>query len=135
MQLRNVLLVDDDPNIRRITEICLSRMGDWNVTVAASGSAAMEILKDFVPDLIVSDVMMGTMDGPTLYKLIRQDPKLERVPVVFMTAKAQLDEIESLYRSGVSGVITKPFDPMTLCDDVDKFLAFDTRTSRQVSVA
>lgn len=95
----------------------------------------MEILKDFVPDLIVSDVMMGSMDGPTLYKLIRQDPKLDGVPVIFMTAKAQMDEIESLYRSGVSGVITKPFDPMTLCDDVDKFLAYETRILRQVCVA
>lgn len=112
--MNNILMVDDDATIRRIAEISLTRIGKWNVKTADSGTMALETLKSFVPDLIMLDVMMPEMDGPSVFKRIKIMDELANIPIIFMTAKVQKQEIQTYYDLGISGVIIKPFDPVTL---------------------
>jgi two-component system, OmpR family, response regulator len=121
MTLRKVLLVDDEPLIRRVGEVSLSNVGKLETLVAASGSEAIELLTRERPDLILLDVMMPGMDGPTTLARIRSLPGPEAAtPVIFLTAKVQREAVEALLVLGAIGVISKPFDPMTLADEVQR---------------
>ena len=113
MQISKVMVVDDDPSIRRIAEISLTRVGRLQVLMATNGIDALRALNDFAPDAIVMDVMMPGMDGATLFKEMR---KVTCKPIIFMTAKVHKEEVESYYKMGATGVISKPFDPMKLPD-------------------
>lgn len=112
--LKKILYVEDEPDIRTIAKLALEAVGGFVVTVCPSGEDAVASAVAFAPDLILLDVMMPGMDGPSTLKALRELPGLESTPVVFMTAKVQPQEI-ALFRSlGAVDVIAKPFDPMTL---------------------
>lgn len=122
MTISSVLLVDDDANIRRITQLVLTRVVPWEVKLAESGKEALEILTDYQPDLILLDVMMPGMDGPTTLNAIKQTYANAAPPVIFMTAKALKTEVELYLNLGSAGVITKPFDPKGLPDEINSIL-------------
>lgn len=117
-ELRRILYVEDEPDIREITRLALELMGGYEVQVCASGREALQQLQDFMPDFILLDVMMPDMDGPATLAAIRAMPGMQTVPVAFMTAKAQPAEIVQLQALGAKGVIVKPFDPITLAAQV-----------------
>ncbi|MBU6451771.1 MAG: response regulator [Cyanobacteria bacterium REEB67] len=118
MPLSKILLVDDDENIRTVA--LLSLEDDYLVEVATSGLAALELAAKNKPDLILLDVMMPGLDGKATFEKLQQRAELADIPVVFMTAKVQTHEIDFYLKLGAAGVITKPFDPMTLATDVQK---------------
>jgi len=115
-------MVDDDADIRKICNVSLSSVGGWEVTLAASGPEALEKLATEKPDVILLDVMMPGMDGPTTYTKIRELPGGSDLPVILITAKVQQHELEKYTKLGVAGVIMKPFDPMTLPQQVVSLL-------------
>jgi diguanylate cyclase (GGDEF)-like protein len=112
--LKTLLYVDDDPDIREIVQMSLSLDGQLEVLTSDGGERALLKMRVERPDLVVLDVMMPGMDGPTLLRRMRQDPGLAHVPVIFMTAKASTEEAERFRELSAIGVIAKPFDPMTL---------------------
>ena|SRR6516162_3382676 len=116
MPIEKVLLVDDDQNIRFVVQMTLEGMTSWKVLVAESGQEALTIAEREKPDLILLDMMMPGMDGPTTYSRLKEQGNL--VPVIFMTAKVQTHEVEDHLKLGAAGVIAKPFDPMTLHKDI-----------------
>ena len=120
-QIENVLLVDDDANIRLIVKFALEKQSNWSVRVAESGEAALAQLESFEPDLILLDVMMPDVDGPMLLETIRARFK-GSIPVIFLTAKIQNQEIHRYKNLGAQGLITKPFDPMTLVQQIKNIL-------------
>ena len=122
MQIERVLMVDDDPAIRKIGEICLSRVGRWQVLMASSGPEALAVGPDFRPDVILLDVMMPGMDGPATLKHLQANLDVSGTPVIFMTAKVQSHEIDAYSKLGAAGVISKPFDPMTLPAEIRQIL-------------
>ena len=115
-----ILHVDDEADIRAITKLALESIGGFNVTSCASGTEAIATVADVAPELIVMDVMMPEMDGPTTFRALQDIPDANRIPVIFMTAKTQKDEIESLMALGAIGVIAKPFDPVQLSKEVER---------------
>jgi CheY-like chemotaxis protein len=123
MELRKVLLVDDEPDIRRIGQFSLTMVGKLQVVTASTGAEALEVAAREKPDAILLDVMMPGMDGPTTLQKLRDSDLTREIPVVFMTAKVQRAEVEKYLLAGAVGVISKPFDPMglpqTLCDILD----------------
>lgn len=120
---RRLLLVDDDDSIRQIAQISLQRVGAWTVVAAPSGQAALEAAEADGPfDLVVLDVMMPGLDGPTTMERLRAGPLAAEVPVVFLTAKLQPIDRERLRRLGAAGAIAKPFDPMALPAELDRIL-------------
>lgn len=111
-------MVDDDANIRKITQIVLSRIAHWDVSLAASGQEALKILANLKVDIILLDVMMPEMDGMVTLSKIKSLLGDLAPPIIFMTAKAQLNEISSYMKLGAAGVITKPFDPLSLSQEI-----------------
>jgi two-component system cell cycle response regulator len=112
--LKTLLYVDDDPDIREIVQMSLSLDGQLTVLTSDGGERALLKMRVEHPDLVVLDVMMPGMDGPTLLKRMREDPALAQIPVIFMTAKASAEEAERFRELSAIGVIAKPFDPMAL---------------------
>jgi CheY-like chemotaxis protein len=108
------MMVEDDPDIQIVGRMALEKVGGFNVQVCSSGVEALEKVLEFEPDLILLDVMMPELDGPATLDALRKQPKTEGIPVVFMTAKAMPQEIQSYKDIGALDVIPKPFDPMQL---------------------
>lgn len=120
MSIQTILLVDDDDNIRMIAQMSLEE--DWEISLASSGRQALEMVKSKKPDLIMLDMMMPGMDGAETIKHLKADPDSADIPVIFMTAKIQSQELAKYIELGALGVITKPFDPMTIPDEVRKIV-------------
>lgn len=113
-----ILFVDDDPDICAVVELALSLDSEFAVTTCADGNDALAISAEWAPALLLCDVMMPGLDGPSMLQRLRKNPKTANIPVVFMTARAQSSEVEQLKSLGAAAVITKPFDPMTLAAKV-----------------
>lgn len=116
--LERILLVDDEADIRQVARLALEALGGFQVRECASGLAAPRAVEDFAPQLILMDMMMPGQDGVETLKALRATPATSRVPVVFMTAKVQPQEISAFRSLGALDVIAKPFDPMTLAQTV-----------------
>jgi len=122
-KLEHILFVEDDPDIRLLASMALVEIGHFELAQAQNGLEALDFLRDpeqRKPDLILMDMMMPELDGIGALTQIKADSALAAIPVVFMTARVQPDEIQSYIRAGALGVITKPFDPMTLVDQVNQ---------------
>jgi two-component system OmpR family response regulator len=122
MTIRKVLLVDDEEDIRTVGNLSLSRVGGWKTVLAASGTEAVQCAAEERPDLILLDVMMPGMDGPTTFGRLRAQEVTAHTPIIFMTAKIQKQEVTRYLELGAAGVISKPFDPMTLPSEIRKLL-------------
>lgn len=122
-QVRKVLLVDDDEDIRVIGEMALKDVGGLEVLMASSGIEALTTATRERPDVVMLDVMMPKMDGPTTFRRLRAQPETADIPVVFVTAKVQRHEIARYLSLGAIGVIHKPFDPMGLSDELQAIVA------------
>jgi two-component system, OmpR family, response regulator len=117
---RKLLLVDDDENIRFIAELSLEV--DWQVSSASSGRDALEMAVAENPDVILLDMMMPGMTGAEVFAKLRQIDLTKKTPVIFMTAKVQKEEVAQYMALGVNGVILKPFDPMSLSDQIGQMI-------------
>lgn len=117
-ELARILYVEDEPDIRAIAHLALEAVGGFMVEVCSSGDEALRVAEVFAPDLILLDVMMPGMDGPTTLKTLQKRDSLKCVPVVFMTAKVQASEVQYYKGLGALEVIAKPFDPMSLPDQI-----------------
>jgi CheY-like chemotaxis protein len=122
MNSTRILHVDDEPDIREVVEASLGLDPRFAVQSCASGDAAIGMAAEWQPNMILLDVMMPAMDGPTTLTHLRGNPLTSCIPVVFMTARAQTREIELFRSLGAEGVIAKPFDPMTLAACVRSYL-------------
>ncbi|MBY6103735.1 response regulator [Marinobacter nauticus] len=122
-QVDRVLYVEDDEDIRSVAELALVDVGGFDVCLCASGQEALSRIEEFGPDLVLLDVMMPGMDGPQTLKALQQRPEGLNIPVIFMTARLQPSEIEEYRLLGAIGVIPKPFDPLTLADDIRRLVA------------
>jgi two-component system OmpR family response regulator len=118
-----LLLADDEDAIRTIACMSLERVGGWSVIPVASGQAALEAAQDDGPfDAVLLDVMMPGLDGPGTLERLRAERLLPNTPVVFLTAKVTIADREHLLSLGAAGVLAKPFDPMTLPDELRQIL-------------
>jgi two-component system OmpR family response regulator len=119
-----LLLVDDAPDIRAIACMSLERVGGWTVVPVASGEEALEMARGDAPfDAVLLDVMMPGMDGPATLAGLRAGGLGANVPVVFLTARTQSADRERLSALGAAGVIAKPFDPLTLPEQLERLIA------------
>lgn len=119
--LANILYVEDDLDIQTVAQIALEVVGGFSLKICSSGMMALNSIEaGYVPDLLLLDVMMPVMDGPTTLSELRKLPVTQTTPVIFMTAKVQSSEMEYYKSLGAIGVIAKPFDPMELSAQVQK---------------
>jgi CheY-like chemotaxis protein len=113
-QLKTLLYVDDDPDIREVVKLALGLIDSFVVHECASGEEALRLIPMVKPDLVLLDVMMPGMDGPSVLSRMKADEEHPHCPVIFVTAKALPREIAHFCELGAAGVIAKPFDPMEL---------------------
>jgi len=114
MSSLRVLHIDDEADILDIVAASLSLDPKFEVRGCGSGADGLAAAAEWRPDLILLDVMMPVMDGPTMLTHLRENPQTADIPVVFMTARVQQRDLAHLKSLGAVGVISKPFDPMTL---------------------
>jgi two-component system OmpR family response regulator len=114
--LDRIMYVDDEPDVRKVAKISLELVGKFTLCLCESGREAIAQAQGFRPDLILLDVMMPGMDGPTTLSALREIEATASTPVVFMTAKAQPAEIKRYRELGAVEVFTKPFQAMLLPD-------------------
>lgn len=117
-----ILIVDDEKDIRRIARLGLNKVGKIEVIDASNGSDGLRKAEEERPDAILLDVMMPIMDGPATLLALQNNPNTAHIPVIFLTAKAMPSELERLKKLGVKGILTKPFEPMTLAIEVKALL-------------
>jgi CheY-like chemotaxis protein len=123
MIARHILVIDDEDDIREVAALSLQAIGGWRVSSAGDGASGIALARAEQPDAILLDVMMPRVDGPTTVGRLRADPRTRDIPVILLTAKVQDADRRRFAALGVAGTLTKPFDPMTLPDQITAILA------------
>ncbi|QUJ76712.1 response regulator [Sulfitobacter albidus] len=118
-----LLHVEDDADIREIAKLSLEMSGEFEVTQCESGPDALKLVETVTPDIILLDMMMPGMTGKETLAHMRGMPHLKDTPAIFMTARAQESELDELRAIGAAEVISKPFDPMALADQIKAAIA------------
>ena len=118
MKLSRILLVEDDVDIQKVVRMSLQLRGIKDVVVAEDGEECLALVSQVKPDVILLDVMMPKMDGFETCRRLKANPETQSIPIIFLTAKAQQFEIKRGIQEGAIGYLTKPFDPMTLHEQI-----------------
>jgi len=118
VDLSRVMYVEDEPDIQIVAQIALEEIGGFELKICNCGSEAVDQALAYAPQLLLLDMMMPDMTGIETMQALRKFPELETTPVIFMTAKVQSHEVEQYMELGAIGVIPKPFDAMTLADQI-----------------
>lgn len=129
---KRLLIVDDDPSLLRAVAVCLRGEG-YEVDTARSGDEALVHIAQSLPDLIVSDIRMPRMDGYALARHLRNNPRTDLIPVIFLTAKDESSERIAGIRSGVDAYLTKPFEPDELIAVIGNILKRVERTHAEIA--
>ena len=118
MEPKRILIVDDEDDIREVAEVSLAAVGGFKVSTAESGLQGIEKAREEQPDAILLDVMMPDMDGPSTFAELQRLEETSNIPVLLVTGKVQPADRRAFAELGVAGVLAKPFDPMTLSEQV-----------------
>lgn len=121
--LQRVLYVEDDLVLQMLVARTLQKVSGIKVDICADGRSVAAKARECLPQLILLDVMMPDIDGPSVLALLRAEPDLATIPVAFITGKTRHDEVERLHALGAIGVIAKPFNPQTLASTVGRLWA------------
>ncbi len=113
-----MLIIDDEDDIREVAALSLESVAGWDVVTASSGAQGLARAIEHKPDAILLDVMMPGMDGPTTVQELRKNPATAKIPVLLLTAKVQSSDQRRFADLGVEAVLFKPFDPLTLSDQI-----------------
>lgn len=124
MAPKRVLVIDDEELIQEVIQASLEDICDWEVLLASSGTEGLMIAASQSPDAILLDVSMPIMDGIETFKKLQGDSTTQTIPVIFLTAKVQPSDKAVFSQLGVAGMISKPFDPITLNQEVSKILGW-----------
>jgi CheY-like chemotaxis protein len=116
--LLRICYVEDDEDIQRIVRMSLERVGKMTIEVVTDSTKAVDVMVAFKPDMVMLDWMMPVMDGPAVFRAMKGREETKALPVVFITAKASQRELDELIALGAAGVISKPFSPKDLPDQL-----------------
>lgn len=118
MSVRRILVVDNEEYIQEVAKICLETVAGWQVSTVGSGQEALKIAAAEQPDVILLDVMMPDMDGPTTFQKLQANPATQQIPVILLTAKIQASDRRRYEQMGLTAAIAKPFNPLELANQV-----------------
>jgi DNA-binding response OmpR family regulator len=118
------LIIDDEDHIREVACLSLEMTQGWRVSTANCGTLGVDLAKRETPDAILLDVMMPDKDGPSTLRELQSARETRQIPVIFLTAKVQGPDRRKFIELGVQGIIAKPFDPLTLGQQIREALAW-----------
>lgn len=124
MSIKSILLIDDEKRLSSVIQMCLQKLGGWQVFTAESGREGLSKAETEKPDAILLDLMMPDMDGMTVLKKLQANPNTAEIPVILLTAKVQSENKNEYAHLKIAGVIAKPFDPLTLASQVAQTLGW-----------
>lgn len=122
--LKKILYAEDEQDIQTIVQIALWTYSKLDLKVCDNGQLLLDCVEEYKPDLILLDIMMPVMDGMTTFRNLKLNDNTKDIPVVFITAKAQIQELEIYKSAGILGVIVKPFDPINLANKIQELWDF-----------
>ena len=125
MNDKRILLIDDEETIQEVVQVGIEIETGWQVSSASSGSEGIAVAASQQPDVILLDVMMPDMDGISTLSQLKANAKTQSIPVIFLTAKTQAADKNLFQSLGVVGIITKPFNSMTLASRIAKILQWE----------
>lgn len=121
----HILIIDDEDDIREVAALSLEAIAGWKVCCAASGGEGIAVAREQQPEAILMDVMMPVMDGPSTFREMQKLPEIANIPVLLLTAKVQGVDQRRFADLGVAGVLFKPFDPLTLAEQIARALHWE----------
>lgn len=121
---KRLLIIDNEPYIQEVAQICLETTAGWQVLKASSGAEGLDVAATAKPDAILLDVMMPDMDGPTTFERLQANPVTKGIPVILLTAKIQASDRKRYSELGLKAAIAKPFDPLTLSAQIAEILGW-----------
>lgn len=124
--MRRVLVIDDEELVQEVVQGCLEELAGWQVMLATGGQAGLTIATQEQPDAILLDVSMPEMDGIETLQKLQENPATQSIPVIFLTAKVQPTDKVRFANLNIAGMIAKPFEPLTLTDEIAKILDWQT---------
>ncbi|MEO0533077.1 MAG: response regulator [Cyanobacteria bacterium P01_A01_bin.123] len=119
-----VLIVDDEADVREITQLGLEMATDWRLLTASSGAEALSMAAEHQPDIILLDMMMPDMDGRDTLKKLKANDRTRSLPVILVTAKAQPSTMESFGDLAVVAILAKPFRPLKLAGEISRIMGW-----------
>jgi len=119
-----ILIIDDEEDIRQVAALSLETVASWDVIIASSGANGILRAQQEKPEAILLDVMMPGMDGPTTFRELQKYPETANIPVILLTAKVQAADQKKFADIGVKAVLFKPFDPLTLAQQISDALGW-----------
>ncbi|MEH2052200.1 response regulator [Nostoc sp.] len=122
---KRLLIVDDEERIRELVQACLEDLGGWDTLTAASGLEGLKIAQTEPIDAILLDVSMPDIDGFAVYEKLQANSVTQAIPVILLTAKVQGSDRTRFAQMGIAGIITKPFEPTSICNEVTKILGWE----------
>lgn len=126
MAHKHILIIDNEPYIQEVAQICLETVAGWQVSAASSGQEGLVKAATEQPDAILLDVMMPDMDGPTTFQHLQANPTTQQIPVILLTAKVQASDRQRYEAIGMRAVIAKPFEPLQLAAQISQALGWGT---------
>ena len=120
-----ILIIDDEADIREVAALSLETVAGWRVILAPSGAQGIRRASLEQPDAILLDVMMPDIDGPTTFQILKQNRNTAHIPVLLLTAKVQRQDRRILDELGAAAILSKPFDPLTLADQISQILGWE----------
>jgi CheY-like chemotaxis protein len=124
MKVPQILVIDDEDLIRELVQACLEDLGGWETLAAASGEDGLQLAQTKPFDAILLDMSMPGMDGFEVYERLQSNPKTQGIPVILLTAKVLPSDRDRFDKMGVSGVISKPIEPITLTTEIAEILGW-----------
>ena len=121
---KKILLVEDSDTTRLTHRVMIAKRTGYTVITVANGREALKLAESEKPDLVLMDVMMPGMDGPTTFRELRKNPVTAKIPVLFLTAKVQATDRRRFADLGIHAVLVKPFDPLTLATQIASALGW-----------
>lgn len=122
---KRILVVDNEPSIQEVAQICLETIAGWQVIVAGSGLEGLAVAELEQPDAILLDVMMPDMDGLTTFSKLQANPATRSIPVILLTAKFQTTDRQNYLKLGIRSAISKPFSPLELAQQIATILGWN----------
>ncbi len=129
----NILMVEDEEDIAALVAWNLERQG-WKVQLILNGGEGLEAIRTHAPDFVILDVMLPGMDGLSIYRAMKESPLTAGIPVLFLTAKAQLEDKLAGLQLGADDYMTKPFSPKELVLRVRNILTRANARMAQLTV-
>lgn len=120
---KRILIIDDEPDIREATQVCLEIVKGWDVSTAGSSHEGIEKAILEQPDAVLLDVMMPGVDGLATFEQLQANPATRHIPVILLTAKVQAADQRQFTQLAIAAVITKPYDPLSLAEQIETIIA------------